>query len=142
MYWDDFAAYEEDGRLLQNVRRVGWLAEAHPFRKGGVSQEFVEALRKLAVHGRVNQMRGFHYCELCDQEDVLVTDQGVKALLGSAEIWVPADGDTTYAAPDLVLHYVQAHGYEPPAEFVAAVLGVDLGTFDAEALWREQMSVE
>lgn len=30
-----------------------------------------------------------------------------------------------YAAPELVAHYVEAHGYLPPADFIEAVLSSD-----------------
>ncbi|WP_457757930.1 DUF7919 family protein [Streptomyces rubiginosohelvolus] len=30
-----------------------------------------------------------------------------------------------YAAPELVAHYVEAHGYLPPIEFMEAVLSSD-----------------
>jgi hypothetical protein len=42
--------------------------------------------------------------------------------LGSAEIRVPGSGGRIYAAPDLIYHYVEAHGYRPPDEFVEAVM--------------------
>jgi hypothetical protein len=42
---------------------------------------------------------------------------------GNGEIRVIATaGATTYVAPVLVLHYVVAHGYLPPQEFIDAVL--------------------
>jgi hypothetical protein len=41
-------------------------------------------------------------------------------LLGSAEIRIPGKGKV-YAAPDLVVHYVGKHGYQPPPEVVAAI---------------------
>ena len=47
--------------------------------------------------------------------------------LGHAEVWVPSpDQRLTYAAPDLIWHYVTAHGYLPPKEFQEAVLQFDL----------------
>jgi hypothetical protein len=41
----------------------------------------------------------------------------------SAEIRVVSTSGVTYAAPALILHYVEAHKYLPPAAFVAAVIG-------------------
>ncbi|WP_456044162.1 DUF7919 family protein [Streptomyces rubiginosohelvolus] len=43
---------------------------------------------------------------------------------GSAEIRVMGHG-VAYAAPELVAHYVEAHGYLPPIEFMEAVLSSD-----------------
>jgi hypothetical protein len=45
---------------------------------------------------------------------------------------VAGDG-RVYAAPSLVHHYVIAHGYRPPDEFIAAVLAWDEGTAEPDA---------
>ena len=46
---------------------------------------------------------------------------------GNGEIRITAANGTIYVAPVLILHYVVAHGYQPPQEFVdAAILGVPL----------------
>ncbi|HTW24902.1 MAG TPA: hypothetical protein VMD78_14950 [Candidatus Baltobacteraceae bacterium] len=41
--------------------------------------------------------------------------------LGSAEIHVKAPDGRTFAAPDLIYHYVAQHGYKPPLEFIDVV---------------------
>jgi hypothetical protein len=41
---------------------------------------------------------------------------------GNSEIRVAAANGITYVAPVLVLHYVIAHGYLPPQEFIDAVI--------------------
>ncbi|WP_433609016.1 hypothetical protein ACQP2P_37095 [Dactylosporangium sp. CA-139114] len=48
-----------------------------------------------------------------------------RASADTAEIGVPADGNTAYAAPRLVGHYVIDHGYRPPQPFIDAVLASD-----------------
>lgn len=45
-----------------------------------------------------------------------------SVMLGSAEIWVPGREGCIYAAPTLIVHYVEAHEYLPPPEFIEAVL--------------------
>lgn len=45
--------------------------------------------------------------------------------VGSAEIRVFYQGKT-YAAPNLLYHYVVEHHYQPPSEFIEAVLHGDL----------------
>lgn len=68
--------------------------------------------------------RGSHICELCPKDDanwVSIVHQGKKRLLGSGEITVCAP-TRTYATPNLVLHYIAAHGYLPPDDFVDAVM--------------------
>jgi hypothetical protein len=56
---------------------------------------------------------------------------------GSAEIRVVGVG-RVYAAPDLIGHYVEAHGYCPPEEFIAAVLG---GPEPGSAVWRTALGL-
>lgn len=59
---------------------------------------------------------------MADNTPVIVLRGGdVQRRLGSAEIAV-ATSATSFAAPDLILHYVRTHGYRPPAEFIQAVL--------------------
>ena len=42
--------------------------------------------------------------------------------LGSAEIRVFSNEGVTYAAPNLIYHYIVDHHYLPPEEFIRAVL--------------------
>jgi hypothetical protein len=48
-----------------------------------------------------------------------------RVLLGNAEIMVPGLRGVYYMAPTLIYHYVQAHQYQPPDEFVESVLAFD-----------------
>lgn len=100
---------------LPGVRSVGWLDDTHPFPTGDVPPQVPRLLRELALTLPVNQMRGFHTCELCGQdwrrrEDVL-------RLLGSAEIWLKT-ASGYWAAPDLIIHYIEDHRYRPPDELL------------------------
>ena len=74
----------------------------------------------------VNQMRGYHRCNLCDADDAChpaeVVWEGEVHVVGSAEIRVIGADGVRYAAPNMILHYVSAHHYLPPTEFVDAVL--------------------
>jgi hypothetical protein len=40
---------------------------------------------------------------------------------GNGEVWITAAVGATYAAPVLIVHYIDAHAYLPPASFVEAV---------------------
>jgi hypothetical protein len=42
--------------------------------------------------------------------------------IGSDEIWVPGENGRIYAAPSLIVHYVEEHNYLPPPPFIEAVL--------------------
>jgi hypothetical protein len=67
---------------------------------------------------RHRQTRGFHLCPWCSMRLLRAVPACPR---GSAEIRVVGDG-VAYAAPELVAHYVEAHGYLPPDPFVRAVL--------------------
>ena len=113
MYFPDLSQYTYLG-LDPSVLNVGWLDAQHPFQRGKAPSQFVDRLRTL-VHNSVHQTRGFHQCSFC-------TDPTAR---GSAEILVTGETGARYAAPTLILHYVEAHKYLPPAEFIAAVVGGD-----------------
>jgi hypothetical protein len=93
---------------------IGWLDPRHPFPIGETSDEFRAKLQVITLWP-VKHTRGFHLCYFC---------KGKDRPGGSAEIRV-AGARKVYAAPILVHHYVAAHWYRPPEEFVAAVLASD-----------------
>jgi hypothetical protein len=116
-FFDDLTPYtylhpEEEQPGTVNV---GWLDCWHPFPAGETSEEFRRKLQQLCRQ-RVKRTRGFYSCDFCKVRD--------KPPHGSAEIRVLGDS-RTFAAPELVYHYVAAHAYKPPEEFIAAVLAWD-----------------
>jgi hypothetical protein len=99
---------------------VGWLEPDHPFPRGEVSLEFVARLREFARRwGQSVEALGwsvaggYHTCEFCGKA------------WGSGTFGVPA-GDHVFFVPEMIAHYVEQHGYAPPAEFIAAVLACPL----------------
>jgi len=103
-----------------HVRAIGWLSDQHPFPIGDTPPEFLTRLEKLCHRWgdgleplAWGVFMGPHRCELCG------------GFTASGNIGVPA-GDVLFAAPQMVAHYVKAHRYSPPAEFVAAVLSAPL----------------
>jgi hypothetical protein len=98
------------------VRNVGWLEADRPFATGPVGSPlrqrvFVSRLRAAAAAPTGPMFVGTHRCGLCPT--------GGPA--GSGEVRAMTGDGTVLAAPALVAHYVEAHGYRPPDEFVAAV---------------------
>jgi hypothetical protein len=111
-FFEDLTSYtychpEEDPPGTVNI---GWLDRDHPFPTGPTTEEFRAKLARLCQL-RVKQMRGFHPCYFC----------GWLGPVSFSEMRVAAGG-RVYAAPSLVHHYVAAHDYRPPDEFIAAVL--------------------
>jgi len=101
---------------------VGWLDPGHPYEEGPVPDDFPAALLAVVDGEPVNLTRGYHYCEIC----------GPSAdVRGNGEIRVPARPGVMFAAPVLIGHYVTAHSYRPPDEFIAAVRDYDPG-------WRSE----
>ena len=127
-YYADLTAYEYNGAdAAPNVLNVGWLSAGHCFERAEPTAAFVAALREL-VAAPTNLFRGSHLCEFCPAPPILESPGGLRMIhpapgtTGNGEIRVMGDGDVTYVAPTLILHYVEKHHYAPPREFVRAVL--------------------
>lgn len=105
---------------------VGWLDPMHQFTAGACPRDARDRLVALA-RTPSNVMRGYHLCLFCSppREDMLrvedPNEQGCFAWLGHAEIWVEGADGTRYAAPTLVVHYIDEHEYLPPRDFIDAV---------------------
>ena len=74
---------------------------------------------------------GWHDCEMCSQreeseecEDVgpVVCWQGRELGLYGHGHHLVRLGNAVYMCPALILHYIIAHNYKPPDEFVKAVI--------------------
>ncbi|HEV3255980.1 MAG TPA: hypothetical protein VG013_03800 [Gemmataceae bacterium] len=99
-----------------HVRAIGWLHPAHPYTQGEVSAEFLTRLKEFTARSGdsaealyFGAFGGFHTCEFCGRAH------------GIGNFGVPS-GDLLFVAPELVVHYIEQHGYSPPPDFVAAVL--------------------
>ena len=116
------------------VVHVGWLDDIHPFPKGSVDFRLIEKMKSLITQP-VERYRGFHICELCAEPPDLVKTtipnsvvldpncpwaQWVAQRKSNGEIRV-SSGGVTFAAPVLIVHYIEAHGYLPPRQFLKAV---------------------
>ncbi|MFE4590009.1 DUF7919 family protein [Streptomyces laurentii] len=140
MFYEDLSEYtylyrhyagggpEGGGAAVRSAHRrlnIGWLS-ARKWYGPGARKRYPRGplpaglVEKLEAVRRVNLCRGFHFCTLC-----LWARSGAPS--GNGEIWVQGESGITYVAPDLITHYVAAHGYRPPQAFVDAVLAADLG---------------
>jgi hypothetical protein len=133
VHYPDLTPYEYSKRKEPAALNVGWLDAEHEFSKGKVPNEIVEQL-KLFAKKPVNQTRGFHVCQFCQNESVGISakdkkdfwewyERMIKAgAASSAEIRVVAKSGRIYAAPILICHYIEVHNYQPPQEFIEAVM--------------------
>lgn len=115
-YYADLSAYRyfSDDRALN----IGWLSGEHAFPQGDVPAELLPRLAACLDYP-VNQTRGLHSCEFCEDGSAYFKQNNA---IGSAEFRIFAEDGTVYAAPTLLHHYIEAHGYKPPQAFVDAVL--------------------
>lgn len=94
------------------LRAVGWLEHSRPFPTGRVEADvYTRLIELLKEPWQPETFLGSHRCDLCHYEGPY----------GNRNLFVPADG-FSFVAPELVAHYMNAHGYRPPDEFCAAVL--------------------
>ena len=110
-----------------SVLNVGWLDPGQEFPMGKVPEGFLEKLGALCARHTQARMRGWHSCQLPHPSGaplypitIEVGDQPVA--LGRAEIRVVGRNGAWLAAPDLIYHYVEAHGYLPPEAFIDGVM--------------------
>lgn len=106
---------------------VGWLSAEHPYPTGVVPEELVAKLGRLCRNG-VRRTRGLHRCEFCARPEgvalrppISARDDEGQFIVGGAEIRVVGPAGVTFAAPDMIIHYVTEHGYRPPDEFLDAL---------------------
>jgi len=125
-YFADLTPYSYLDEVEEPALNVGWLGAGHDYPQGPVPDGFADALAERVVKESVHLTRGRHKCDLggCAHPDRPVARSGeAEETLGAAEVWPVGPDGTAYAAPTLVHHYVVEHGYRPPDEFIAAVLG-------------------
>ncbi|AZZ90011.1 hypothetical protein EUZ85_04525 [Hahella sp. KA22] len=93
-----------------NVRTIGWLGDSVP--STGPNPDFVlEILQHFRqCHFAHDGELGKHACDMCDARERF-----------HGEFWVEV-GDIRYVLPLAVFHYINAHDYQLPAQFVEDLL--------------------
>ncbi|UVS78658.1 hypothetical protein [Actinokineospora sp. UTMC 2448] len=111
---------------------VGWLDPRGGFPVGEADPRLLPALTRLCYTHEQNLTRACYQCPYCLAHhvfrDVPEIPGARPVLLGNAEIHIVGPDGVAYAAPTLVVHYVEEHGYLPPRPFVEAALWVDART--------------
>lgn len=106
------------------LRAVGWLGRGHEFPVAPADRHFFDKLCLLLV-APFEPLTSFgsHRCDLCQFSGGPGTLRNGDAVvqMGASNLFVPGRG-VVYVAPSLIAHYIDAHGYRPPDEFVEAVL--------------------
>jgi hypothetical protein len=138
-YFSDHSPYAYGYGSHPGVFHVGWLDNIQPYPKGPVDARLIEKMKLLASNP-VELYRGKHICELCveptglvktTQPNTVVVDPNspwarwVNERSSNGEIRVSSEG-IIFAAPVLIVHYIEAHNYSPPTEFLRAVEGASI----------------
>jgi hypothetical protein len=133
-YFPDLSPYAYGHEAHPGVVHVGWLDGIHPYPTGTVNTRLIEKMKLLAKKP-VELYRGKHICELCAEPpglkktimpNSIVIDQTSPWLQwadqrsSNGEIRVRY-GELIFAAPVLIVHYIEEHGYLPPTEFLDAI---------------------
>lgn len=102
---------------ISKIKNIGWLESGFEYEVGAVSDL---ALRNLREIGRAsdprlytfNRMRGYHYCSICAVEK---SSGEADRPRGNGEILVPDKTNlgSYFAAPALIVHYVENNAYRP-----------------------------
>jgi hypothetical protein len=124
---EDLAAYDYHHGAPEALA-VGWLDSAKSFSTGSCPKEVRDKLADLAAKP-VRLMRGYHYCQFCMASAplprILGTDTNLVEMpdvaRGNGEIWITRPDGTNFAAPQLIVHYIDEHSYLPPDGFIEAV---------------------
>ena len=111
-------------RVVPPPRAVGWLDADHPFPRGPVDPVFRTKLGELFEDPwEWGHFRGFHTCEICERDlhNRSYTEVSHSApARGLKNLLVPGI-HVQYFTPELILHYIDAHQYDPPVEFQSAI---------------------
>lgn len=127
MYYVDLSPYSYYlDFLVPSVRNIGWIDDGVDFPKGIMPINLLEKMKNILiksdlVNAHVNLVRGVHPCTICGCEDV-VRFADKKIILGMSEIWIPNSiSSGFFAAPSMVVHYIEKHNYLPPGVFLTAI---------------------
>jgi hypothetical protein len=95
------------------LRAVGWLQRGKPFATGPVDPAVLERLIDFAKDP-VDPVFffGVHFCDLCPP--------GCGAF-SHRNVFIPFE-DMLLVCPQGIVHYIEAHAYQPPTVFCEAVL--------------------
>ena len=126
MYFKDLTPYKYRESEIE-MKNVAWLEKGHSFIKGKVPGEFKDKLWKYMRYP-VSVCRGSQKCPFCSlgkNKIPMTTYNGQTRSVGYYELRVWGKGNTIYAVTSLIFHYMESHRYQPPKEFIEAVMNSD-----------------
>jgi hypothetical protein len=113
MWYEDLTECNYFGEeYSKTLTAVGWLENGKPFATGNSLRSLYEKLCEFSKKPWTFVFfMGPHECDLCQ----------FGGEFGISNIFIPHNGKI-YVCPQLITHYINAHHYLPPNEFIEAVL--------------------
>src|SRR6516164_3686481 len=98
---------------------IGWLQQPHRFETGAIPASLLTKLKEMAEQTQWSysafSFRGLHGCSFCSDSEPC--SRGIPG--SHVNLFAPGEG-IVYVAPAGIVHYIEAHSYLPPAEFLKA----------------------
>ncbi|WP_456154655.1 DUF7919 family protein [Streptomyces anulatus] len=112
--------YRENEKEALNVGWLGWRAPI--FKRGDVDPLLLNKLKFISLRATA-QSRGFHPCPFCfrGKNNIVTLVNSKLVRLGSAQIEVVSNSGVKYISPNLVIHYIEKHSYQPPEIYLDAL---------------------
>ena len=126
MQYDDLQPYVVGKRKFKNLISIGWLGDS-PYLKGVKSDELIYQMKRLIFshyelcdydYFRSVYRAPLYRCPICKKtvtyhyfnitHDAGRSEYNLRDLLSNK----------IYVFPDLILHYMQEHSYQPPDAFI------------------------
>lgn len=108
VYIQDLSPYSDFGA---DLIAIGWLEPGQPFCRGPVPEPFLKDLTALLNFPWAPfAAAGPHRCGLCPN----------NGPHGCSDLLVPSS-EGVYICPEMILHYILEHDYQPPTAFQNAV---------------------
>ncbi len=116
MWYADLTKCDYFGKEhAETLTAVGWLENGKTYQTNKIPKSIYEKLCEFNKNPwSFSAFMGFHQCDLCQFQ---FEHQGEK---GINNLFVPQSGKI-YVCPELITHYINAHFYCPPREFLEAV---------------------
>ena len=113
-WYQDLAPLDYFGaQHATTLRAVGWLSHDHEYPSGLVDRAVFDRLEELLRDPwQPTICMGVFGCELC---------RFAPEAHGARNLFVPSGG-VVFVCPELILHYINAHGYAPPDQFLSALM--------------------
>lgn len=116
MWYKDLTECDYFGKEYAGIfTAIGWLKNGKDFPKGSIPRDVYKKIWELSrIPWAFISFRGFHQCDLCEFQFEYEGEKGIK------NIFIPYK-EKIYVFPELITHYINAHFYCPPREFIEAV---------------------